>query len=129
MSLLEIKSNQKRSTYWLGLDHIVCIMLYHMLVSLYSGFPKLCFFCGGIWHTHTHTHTHSSPTQTSIGRDTFWTNQDLWLFPQQCRKRKRRDVAPTSPSNGVSESTTITSPAIIIRAENGKSLWKQNESL
>ncbi|XP_056096181.1 zona pellucida-like domain-containing protein 1 [Rhinichthys klamathensis goyatoka] len=37
---------------------------------------------------------------------------------RQCRKRKRRDVAPITPSNGVSDSTTITSPAIIIRAEN-----------
>ncbi|XP_077098107.1 zona pellucida-like domain-containing protein 1 [Siphateles boraxobius] len=37
---------------------------------------------------------------------------------RQCRKRKRRDVAPITPSNGVTDSTTITSPAIIIRAEN-----------
>ncbi|XP_016413912.1 zona pellucida-like domain-containing protein 1 [Sinocyclocheilus rhinocerous] len=40
---------------------------------------------------------------------------------RQCGKRKRRDVVPltTTPSpNGVTETTTITSPAIVIRAEN-----------
>ncbi|CAM4729910.1 unnamed protein product [Leuciscus chuanchicus] len=37
---------------------------------------------------------------------------------RQCRKRKRRDVTPITPSDGVTDSTTITSPAIIIRAEN-----------
>ncbi|XP_067253213.1 zona pellucida-like domain-containing protein 1 [Chanodichthys erythropterus] len=38
---------------------------------------------------------------------------------RQCSKRKRRDVAPTTPSpNGVTDSTTITSPAIVIRADN-----------
>ncbi|XP_016349041.1 zona pellucida-like domain-containing protein 1 [Sinocyclocheilus anshuiensis] len=40
---------------------------------------------------------------------------------RQCGKRKRRDVVPltTTPSpNGVTDSRTITSPAIVIRAEN-----------
>ncbi|XP_067290319.1 zona pellucida-like domain-containing protein 1 [Pseudorasbora parva] len=38
---------------------------------------------------------------------------------RQCRKRKRRDEVPIKPSpKGVTESTTITSPAITIRAEN-----------
>ncbi|XP_050977519.1 zona pellucida-like domain-containing protein 1 [Labeo rohita] len=40
---------------------------------------------------------------------------------RQCGKRKRRDVVPltTTPSpNGVTDTTTITSPAIVIRAEN-----------
>ncbi|XP_026129487.1 zona pellucida-like domain-containing protein 1 [Carassius auratus] len=40
---------------------------------------------------------------------------------RQCRKRKRRDVVPltTTPSpNGVTEARTLTSPAIVIRADN-----------
>ncbi|KAL1266549.1 hypothetical protein QQF64_002224, partial [Cirrhinus molitorella] len=38
---------------------------------------------------------------------------------RQCGKRKRRDVVLTTPSpKGVTETTTITSPAIIIRADN-----------
>uniref|UniRef100_A0A8C1G4Q0 Si:ch211-103f14.3 n=1 Tax=Cyprinus carpio TaxID=7962 RepID=A0A8C1G4Q0_CYPCA len=54
---------------------------------------------------------------------------------RQCGKRKRRDVVPltTTPSpNGVTETRTITSPAIIIRADNGTFLLlckKQNELL